>query len=202
MGRTDKRALIMKAAEKLFATRRFHEITLDDVIREAGVGKGTVYRHFRDKDDLFSQTATSGLDELCELVRSELSSEAPFREQVLSVCEAISGFFGRRRQLFRMMQSEDARMFCHKGRLREAWRSQRRKVIAAVAEVLARGVAEGDVRDDVPVEVMATYLLGALRTRARDLADASETARSYALLVDLFFHGAGRRKDQARGNRS
>ena len=36
----DKRQRIMQAAEKLFSSRRFHEITTDDVAREAKVGKG------------------------------------------------------------------------------------------------------------------------------------------------------------------
>ena len=70
--RQSKRDQIMKAAEHLFTNRRFHEITLDQVARAAGVGKGTIYLHFADKDDLFFQVATSGFTQLCEIIERGL----------------------------------------------------------------------------------------------------------------------------------
>ena len=53
----DKRIAIMRAAERLFHNRRFHEVTLEEVAEAAQVGKGTIYRYFADKDDLFFQVA-------------------------------------------------------------------------------------------------------------------------------------------------
>ena len=81
--RPDKRLAIMQAAESLFTSRRLHEITLDDVAREAQVGKGTIYRYFQDKDDLFFQTATQGFDELCDLLQQRVQiGRASWRETV------------------------------------------------------------------------------------------------------------------------
>ena len=64
-GSQEKRLRIMQAAEQLFRTRQFHEIALDEVARVADVGKGTIYLHFSDKEDLFFQTAVAGYDEMC-----------------------------------------------------------------------------------------------------------------------------------------
>ena len=89
----DKRLRIMQAAEKLFASRRFHEITTDEVARQAQVGKGTIYRFFRDKDDLFFETAYAGFDEMCQLVRQKVSPKAAFSQQILQACVQISQFF-------------------------------------------------------------------------------------------------------------
>jgi AcrR family transcriptional regulator len=191
MPRPDRRKQIMQAAEKLFTTRRFHEITLDDVVREARVGKGTIYRYFRDKDDLFFQTATAGFDELCVVVRNGAPLDRSFQEQILGVCRRISEFFQRRRQWFRMMQTEDGRMVLCAGPLHERWHAHRRQLVAAVAEVLGRGVAEGAVRGDIPPDALACYLLGMLRARAHDLADAPQRVGSHETLVDLFCRGAG-----------
>ena len=41
----------------------------------------------------------------------------------------------------------------------------------------------------VSVEVMAAFLLGMLRTRARDLQDMSENMKNCKLLVDMFLNG-------------
>ena len=106
----------MQAAEKLFTSRRFHEITLDDIVHEAHVGKGTIYTYFKDKDDLFFQVATSGFGELCALLRRRVAGDAPFRQQLLQACKAATAFFEGRRQLSRMIQSEDARMCLCSGR--------------------------------------------------------------------------------------
>ena len=71
MAAGSRRLQIMRAVETLFTSRQVHEITLDDVIRQAGVGKGTLYRYFKDKDDLFFQTATSGFDDLHKMLTRE-----------------------------------------------------------------------------------------------------------------------------------
>ena len=71
----DKAADILKAAEKLFAAGRYHEVTLDEICKNAHVGKGTVYRYFHDKEDLLWRVIMSGLDELVKSVRQVAERE-------------------------------------------------------------------------------------------------------------------------------
>ncbi len=186
MARRERRAEIMQAAEKLFTSRRFHEITLDDVARQARVGKGTIYRYFENKDALFFQTAMQGFDDLCGLLAEKVSGKDVFAEQLPRACRHISGFFRSRRQLFRMMQSEEARMHGFRGRMRKRWMEQRNNLISAVAGIIRTGASEGEIRSDIPPEALADFLLGMLRTRARSLADLPESAKPLGLVVDLF----------------
>ena len=186
--RQSKRDQIMKAAEHLFTNRRFHEITLDEVARAAGVGKGTIYLHFADKEDLFFQVATSGFTQLCEIVERGTATGEPFHEGLVAVCRQISAFFQRRRQLLRMMQTEDGRMASEHGAMRERWLTHRRPLVAALGKILAAGVREGVVREDVPPEALASFLLGMLRTRAREM-EASDDI-SLDVVVRLFLFGA------------
>ena len=190
----------MQAVEKLFTSRRFHEITLDDVAHAAQVGKGTIYRYFQDKDDLFFQTATSGFDDLCSLLRRKVPNNTPFVEQLASACVEISGFFNRRRQLFQMMQAEEDRVYWFTGTIRDRWMGKRENLVAAVAEIMRKGIGEGKVRNDIPAEVLANFFLGMLRTRARDLSRTPAAVQRHELLVDLFCRGANRRPETA-GNR-
>jgi len=186
----DRKRRIMGAAERLFATGRFHEITLDRVAEIAGVGKGTIYRFFADKDDLVLRVALSGFDEICGLVKAKAGEDIPFRDQLSSACRTISAFFEGRRQLFRLMQSEDARLRLCQGPHSQEWNDRRCNLVSALAMILRRGAEEGALRKDAPPEVLAAYLMGMMRCRARDLAEAPEPWRGLDSTLDLFINGA------------
>jgi AcrR family transcriptional regulator len=47
-----KRLAIIKAAEKVFALKGFHETPIADVAKEAGVSEATIYEYFLSKEDL------------------------------------------------------------------------------------------------------------------------------------------------------
>jgi AcrR family transcriptional regulator len=188
----DKKQRIIQAAEQLFRTRRFHEITLEEIAREADVGKGTIYLYFSDKEDLIFQTAVAGFDEMCVLLRQNVGEGISFRDGLLRICEAIRSFFRNRRPLFRIILSESSRaMESNRAGLRQRWQERRKSMIEAVAAVIARGVASGEIRRDISPEILAEFLLGMLRTRSWELEDRPESQRSDALIINLFTKGAG-----------
>lgn len=190
MSRGDRRAEILRAAEKLFASGRFHEVTLDEVAHEARVGKGTIYRYFADKDALFFDTLTAGFDDLCALLDGTVPEEAPFRDQLVSACGAILAFLGDRQQMFRMMQAQVARLRHGDPRFDQQFRAHRRRLVAAVAAIMAKGAAEGAVRRDVPPKVLASVLLAMLHTSKHDAAEFPQEFATPVRLVDLFCQGA------------
>lgn len=49
----EKRKEILNAARKIFSQKGFASTKIEDVAREAGIGKGTVYEYFRSKNDIF-----------------------------------------------------------------------------------------------------------------------------------------------------
>jgi AcrR family transcriptional regulator len=189
----DKKQRIMEAAELLFRTRRYHETTLDEIAQKAGVAKGTLYLYFSDKEDLIFQAAVAGFDGMCDELRREEADHAPFRETLLRACENIGVFFKAKRPLFRIILSEGERSMegGGGGGLQKRWREHRRRMTDAVASIVARGMASGEIRPDVPKEVLAEYLLGLLRTRSWELEQFPEAERTIAGVVDLFLNGAG-----------
>ena len=200
MTMNDKRQEIMGAAERLFSDRRFHEVTLDEIAQTAKVGKGTIYRFFSSKDDLFFQTATSGFDDLCQVIEKNVRPQVDFAGQLLAACEEITQFFYRRRQMFRMMQMEEGRVIWSQGSLWNLWMSRREKLLKALARILERGAAENKIRRDVPATVLADFLLGMLRTRARYLVEVEESIKRPEMLLNIFLFGAcGRPVDLLNG---
>jgi AcrR family transcriptional regulator len=191
---SDKKQRIMQAAEQLFRTHRVHEVTLDEVARQAGVGKGTIYLYFTDKEDLIFQAAVAGFDGMCLLLRQNAAEGVAFRDALLRTGETISAFFQARRPLFRIILSEGERDMESGGfGLRQRWREHRKTMPEAVAAIVAQGMASEKIREDLPAEILAEYLLGMLRTRSWELEGWPEAQRSLAAVVDLFINGAGRR---------
>lgn len=199
MPRRDRRTEIMRAVEKLADGRRFDEVVLDDIISQAGVGKGTIYRYFRDKDDLFFQTAMHGFEELCGVL-SGVSTDGPFADRLVTACERISSFFRRRHAMFRMMHRPEWDRHAARPGLRSQWKARRRELVTALSAVIRQGIDEGAVRRDVPADTQAAFLLGMLRTRARE-PDLTENAGGIELTVDLFLRGAGIRGHAGRSGR-
>ena len=63
---------IIDAAAQLFAERHYHEVRMDDIAAKASVAKGTIYLHFKDKDDLYQALALDSLKKLSKRIRDGL----------------------------------------------------------------------------------------------------------------------------------
>src|SRR5262252_8350422 len=57
----ERRAAIMEAAMDEFIARGFAATRLDDIAKRAGVAKGTIYLHFKDKESMFEELIRTAL---------------------------------------------------------------------------------------------------------------------------------------------
>src|SRR5580692_5393999 len=57
----ERRAAIVKAALDEFIARGFTATRLDDVAKRAGVAKGTIYLHFKDKESMFEELVRTAI---------------------------------------------------------------------------------------------------------------------------------------------
>ena len=62
--RTDKRALIARAAIEIFSEKGFHQSRVSDVALRAGVADGTIYLYFKSKEDLLLSIFEDSMDVL------------------------------------------------------------------------------------------------------------------------------------------
>lgn len=190
MACNDKKKRIIRVVEKLAAKQTLHEITLDEVAKQAKIGKGTIYHYFKDKEDLLFEVATSGFDELCELLKQEIPHNASFTLKFYNMCNHIIQFFTNRLQLLRIMQTHASCTCWSKRKVREKWTSKRKQLVDIVSDVLSEGVVEEIIRSDLSTDFLATSLLGMLRAYVRDSDISSDSTQKSELLVDLFLNGA------------
>lgn len=183
-----KREQIMSAAEALFSAHRFHEITVEDIARLAGVGKGTIYRYFDNKESLFFEVALSGYEQLCEAVESHLQDSGAYEDVLFRVSDAVGAFFLERHRVWHMMQAEDRRQLRRRGSCHQAWQSHRDRLHNALVQILRRGVEAGGIRADLPLEALASLLLGMLRSTTRH--HGGTASLSHSQVAELFLRGA------------
>ena len=69
------RALILEAARELFASER-PDVGIDEVASKAGVGVGTVYRHFPDKEALMGELVRARFDIFNERLREAIEDDS------------------------------------------------------------------------------------------------------------------------------
>jgi len=156
------RRRILEAADQVFAERGL-TVSLDDIAAAAGVGVGTVYRRFPDKDALIDALFEDKIEGVVEIARKALELEDPW-ESFETFVRAVAHAQAQDRGL------KDALHSATRGRDRLAIGRQR---IAPLAiEILRRAQEAGVVRQDLGVlDIPATFFtIGLLADRMRDVA--------------------------------
>jgi AcrR family transcriptional regulator len=84
---------IIDAAAQLFAERHYHEVRMDDIAAKAGVAKGTIYLHFKDKDALYQALALDSLRKLSKRIRDGLEGLDDPTAKLLSLNREVIRYF-------------------------------------------------------------------------------------------------------------
>lgn len=185
----EKRDEILAAAEQEFARREFHQVLMDDVAARAGVGKGTLYRYFPTKEELFLAMVLRGLDESHGEFLRAFDDESASLENILesSVGHMLSYFRGREPLLALFQRHEDKLPQADT----ELWRQRRDEAIAAIAGALDRAEKTGGLRD-VDTRIAAMMLLGMVRTAVfYPRPEMTPQAMAHEI-VNLFLNGVRR----------
>src|SRR5580765_4576814 len=101
-----KRNEILDAASRVFAERDFHQVLIDDVAAAARVGKGTIYRYFDTKEDLYFSTILYGFDALFEGLESSLAAESSPVARLERIAREVIAYFSARGYLATLLHDE------------------------------------------------------------------------------------------------
>lgn len=85
MNKTKK--LIFDAAIKCFSKKGFHKSTMDEIAETAGVAKGTLYYHFKSKEDIFKFVIDEGMAVIVNEINDKTAKLDNPVDKVAAVCE-------------------------------------------------------------------------------------------------------------------
>jgi AcrR family transcriptional regulator len=165
---------MLDAAARLFGAHRFHEVRMDDVAAAAEVGKGTLYRYFRDKEELYLALLDRAGKQMRERIHAVVDAATGPREKLTALVAAVFEFFDEQPHVHDLIQRAEA--------LRGSqtpWQPARTDLTQLTHDLLADAAATGAFRVTDP-ETTALMLLGGMRSvilfgrkpRPADLAGA------------------------------
>ncbi len=187
------RQKILQAAEVIFTRHDYHEVLMDEVAETSGVGKGTLYRYFPSKRQLYLAVMFEGIERLRDELYTAVATAATPAGKIERIVHCILAHFWERRFFFALIHRNEYKLDDPDNR---EWLRRRAEIVRIVQHTLEQAVAAGDLR---PVEprIAAEMLLGMLRgvNRYRTRQDSLENL--VWAVVDVFLRGvatpAGRR---------
>ena len=189
-----RREAILAAALDEFSAQGFAAARLDDVARRAGVAKGTIYVHFRDKEALFQELIRSVLSPVVGSLETALRRDVPVRAIVGEVVELfVKEVYGtRRKDVIRLIISEGPRF----PKLAEFYyREVLARVIQAMRGLLRHALERGEIDNEAIVRFPQLLVApGLVAIIWSGLFDRFEPLDVHALMraqLDLLF-GKGR----------
>jgi AcrR family transcriptional regulator len=168
---------ILEAASRLFGLGRFHEVRMEDIAGEAEVGKGTLYRYFADKEELYVALLQRAAEQYMRLIAAETAKGTDPRKKLRALVAAGFAFFEKQPHLGPLIQRAEV---THAD---SPWQPARERFLALAVQILNEARREGTFIVSDPTTA-ALLLLGGVRSiylfgrkpRPRDIADRIVTA--------------------------
>lgn len=102
-GNPARRALLLDAAQKVIEQKNLVDITVDDIVQEAGVARGTFYIYFKDKYDVLAALSRRVNDELFDQSHLQLDRSTPPFDRVRASLRTVLDTWTQHAGLFRSM---------------------------------------------------------------------------------------------------
>lgn len=191
------REAILEAAPRLLGRLGYRKSTMDDLAREAGVGRRSIYVHFTSKEEVFLASIDRVVENLITELESIAASDSPPAERlqrmlvvrVLFRFDSVHGYYQSLDEMFSV--------------LRPAYLERRERYIESEAAVFARVCTEGerdgslqitDATESARTMLLATSALLPYSLSARELGSRREIERQVERVAELLLRGLVKRK--------
>jgi len=165
-----RRTCILQAARQVFARKGYETTVLEEVAREAGLAKGTLYLYFKNKEDLYFHTVLHMLESLQASITAQVHGAEGALGKLRALAAGQFDFFLRHRDTLQLFApfSNPSLARLHKrliAPIREKWAGHIQRVIALVEE----GQRAGVLRRDLEARQIAQAFIGMTNQAAQAL---------------------------------
>lgn len=147
----DTRLAIIRCASEVFSERPFHEVLTDDISGRLGIGKGTLYRYFASKEELYFASIVEGLQGMQEAIDAVVREPGELDRTIEALARTIIDYFWERRDFFVLLHRQEVKFDPAE---RAEWQKGREAVVGTVADRLATELGDIGVDPRLVVEML------------------------------------------------
>jgi AcrR family transcriptional regulator len=189
------REKILRSAISLFAEKRFDQVLIDDVAARAGVGKGSIYRQFSSKEELYTAMVIEGYVDLRTRITVELDNKKSTAASVTTIVRQIVAYFWNRLEFFELLRDPARLPRAYEKR----YRSERQKLVEMLSQIIAQGAKDGVLYSDLDPRLLVECLFGMIRGIQRYRRGAPSLSQQEVVntVVRVFLGGCSLRSPAA-----
>lgn len=165
VNKEEKKGQIVQAAIRIFAKKGFSETTINDIAQAAGIGKGTVYEYFKNKETIFQEAFhyfMGFLDvDLEEILIGPLSAREKL-ERVLSLFYGLAKEGGEFVELMFVFWAEGIKDKGGKGILINHMHKFYRSYAEIFTDILLEGMTDGTFRKNINPGNVAALIIASM----------------------------------------
>ena len=189
---TDTAELILDATDRLMRRYGFRKMTMDDIAREAGISKRTIYTHFPSKEEVGLSSIARVVRQAHDEMRAAAASRGPYSERLkqMLVCRVVA----------RVERVRDYRESLNElfEAVRPAYMLRRQasfeQELALVSALISEGVAAGEfesksVKVDAEAMLRATHAYLPYSLSVAELGDTDAIRAGVIAIADLLIKG-------------
>ena len=149
---------ILAAARRQFEAYGYRRAAVSDIAREAGIVPGTVYRYFRNKEDLFREVVRASNREWTDLARRLLAEPGSGAERLARLAPASVAYY-RKQSLIAAIFRRDAEML-FAPIIEEVRKDVLDLTVGMMADVIRDGIKDGSIRELDPERAAYVMFIG------------------------------------------
>jgi AcrR family transcriptional regulator len=171
-----RRAEILDQAEKIFAARGFHNVTMAEIASASGFSIGSLYQFFPGKEQLYAAMISEKLDLMYGQIREEVTTVSDINEKIAKLIEAHFHFVEKNADFCRLiLRGENVPISDVMTSLRQKLLNGYIKHLAFIENLLKSGIKSGFFRPVSPRD-LAALLFGLIRATSIDWMILPENA--------------------------
>jgi AcrR family transcriptional regulator len=181
-----RREMIISAAQTLFAESDFRKVTAREIAKTAGVSPGTIYRYYKNMDDLFLDVFLIHASEISSLIDLEFEKEQQCSVQ--RYCEIQVTYLNENMSFYQMMSH-----FMLSGELPSETSSKMDPVMRRLLDLLERVLKDSGIRENTRLSAHALFsavngtMISYARYPGRDLQEVkTHTLKLARIIADRF----------------
>ncbi|WP_353095546.1 TetR/AcrR family transcriptional regulator [Tissierella praeacuta] len=190
--REKRQTEIIEAAMKVFGEYGFYRGKVEDIAKEAGIGKGTIYEYFGSKKEIFQQMVMYIIDTYFEGLKETVLMEKSIRNKMIGVLNYHSKFIDIHAHLIERSFYQFENILKE---VKEYIQETDKKVFDFTLQIISEGIDGGELDPSIDKDIATIIFLGIINSghlKAAIPHDGSLDNIRNDNIVDMVLKGIGK----------